>query len=284
MFLVEPNRMESLWGYVANFFVYPDRFKLTLETQMKHISKILVTLLLAFSFNIYSDDHVEITGMTALQCQFAEGKDMDDVVKVLDEWNEYGDDNFRDPFSAWVLTPVFVSLNDFDLDFVFLGFADSLQNIGNTEDDFRKGGQKIGEKWEKVTNCSGQSLNFNVTVREPKNSWEEGGTNFTSIQSCSLKEDKTNDDFKANDMRWSKYLDEGGFEGGVWRWWPETGSSVDTDYDYLLAASFSSIGEYGSARDNRIEAMMAGTRPEEIHDCNTPRLYQSTNVRLRQAE
>ena len=248
------------------------------------IKIIYIAIIVAISNLSYADDHIEITGMTALQCQFEEGKDMDDVMKVLDEWNEYADENFREDFSAWVLTPVFVSSNDFDLDFVFLGFADSLRSIGVVEDDFRDGGQKIGEKWEKATNCAGQSLNFNVTVREPKNPWVDGGTNYTSIQSCSLKEGKTNDDFTANDMRWSKYLDEGGFEGGVWRWWPETGSSIDTDFDYLLAASFSSIGEYGSARDNRLEAMMAGTRPEEIHDCNTPRLYQSTNVRLRLAQ
>ena len=26
--------------------------------------------------------------------------------------------------------------------------------------------------------------------------------------------------------------------------------------------------------------MFAGTRPDEIHDCDTPRLYKSINVRL----
>jgi len=30
--------------------------------------------------------------------------------------------------------------------------------------------------------------------------------------------------------------------------------------------------------------MMNGTRPEEIHNCNTPRLYESTNIRLVQPE
>ena len=244
------------------------------------IKLILLTFVLA-SFNyIYADDHVEIAGMEAIQCSFEDGKDMDDAMRVISEWKKYGDDNFGAPYSAWVLTPIFRSNSDFTNDFIFLGFADSLANLGKAQDDFQRGALMIGERWEKVTNCSGQSLNFNVEVRAPKNQWVEGGVHYTSVQSCSLKEGKSNSDFKPNDITWNKYLDEGGFEGGVWRWWPETGSATDTDFDYLLAASFSSVEEYGRARDNRLQAMFAGTRPDEIHDCNTPRLYKSINVRL----
>tara|TARA_B100000965_G_C19594082_1_gene759321 strand:+ start:2881 stop:3630 length:750 start_codon:yes stop_codon:yes gene_type:complete len=249
------------------------------------MKKIITIGLLLFSINfVYSDDHITIGGMNALQCQFADGKDMDDVMNVLDEWNEYGDENFSEPFSAWVMTPVYMSNADFDLDFVFLGFADSLSSIGKAEDEFRKGGQRIGEKWERVTDCSGMSLNMNVEARSPKNDWVEGGINYTMIQSCSFKDGKSANDLQANDAVWNKYLDESGFEGGYWRWWPETGSPTDTDYDYLLAVDFSSIEQYGASRDNRLQAMMAGTRPDEIHECNTPRLYESTNIRLRQAD
>ena len=249
------------------------------------MKKIITIGLLLFSINfVYSDDHITIGGMNALQCQFADGKDMDDVMNVLDEWNEYGDENFSEPFSAWVMTPVYMSNADFDLDFVFLGFADSLSSIGKAEDEFRKGGQRIVEKWERVTDCSGMSLNMNVEARSPKNDWVEGGINYTMIQSCSFKDGKSANDLQANDAVWNKYLDESGFEGGYWRWWPETGSPTDTDYDYLLAVDFSSIEQYGASRDNRLQAMMAGTRPDEIHECNTPRLYESTNIRLRQAD
>jgi hypothetical protein len=250
------------------------------------MNKIFISIIIFLSSisSLHADDHIEIAGMVAMQCQFEDGKDMDDVMKVLDEWSEYGDENFSELFNAWILTPVYMSTSDFDLDFVFLGFADSLGAIGKAEDEFRKGGQKIGEKWERVTNCSGQALNFNVEARAPKNEWVEGYVNYTSIESCSLKEGKTNNDLKANDELWNNYLDEAGFEGGYWRWWPETGSPTNNDFDYLLAVDFSSIEEYGNARDSRIESMMAGTRPEQIHDCNTPRLYESTNVRLRLAE
>ena len=69
---------------------------------MKQI--ITIALLFATLSFVYADDHIEIAGMAALQCQFADGKDMDDVMNVLDEWDEYGDENFSEPFSAWVMT------------------------------------------------------------------------------------------------------------------------------------------------------------------------------------
>tara|TARA_Y100001970_G_scaffold280235_1_gene388871 strand:- start:738 stop:1496 length:759 start_codon:yes stop_codon:yes gene_type:complete len=244
------------------------------------IKIILLTVLFSAFHAIYADDHIEIGGMAAMQCQIAEGSDMDDVMKVLAEWDEYGDENFSEPFSAWVMTPVYMSNIDFNLDFVFLGFAETLASVGRAEDEFRKGGARIGAKWERVTNCSGMSLNLNVEGRAPKNGWVEGATGYTMIQSCSFKEGKTVDDLQANDKIWNKYLDDSGFEGGYWRWWPESGSPTETDYDYLLAVSFSSVEEYGASRDNRLKAMMNDTRPEEVHECNTPRLYESTNIRL----
>ena len=84
------------------------------------------------------------------------------------------------------------------------------------------------------------------------------------VQSCSLNEGNSNADFKANDKIWNGYLDDGGFKAGVWRWWPETGSSIDTDYDYLLAAYFPTVEDYGAARDGRLQAMLSGTRPAEF--------------------
>ena len=244
--------------------------------------------LLILTFSIFSmsflnaDDHIEFGGLAAIQCQFADGRDMDDVMKVLDEWNEYGDENFSQPFSAWVMTPVYMSNTDVDLDFVFLGFADSLASVGKAEDEFRKGGQKIAEKWERVTDCSGMSLNLNIEARTPKNDWIEGATTYTMIQSCSLKDGMTVNDLQANDKVWNKYLDEAGYEGGYWRWWPETGAPTETDYDYLVAVSFTDIEQYGGSRENRLRGMMDGSRPELVHDCDIPRLYESTNIRLRQ--
>ena len=47
---------------------------------------ILITFALTVFSYVYADDHIEITGMEAIQCKFEEGKDMDDVMKVISEY------------------------------------------------------------------------------------------------------------------------------------------------------------------------------------------------------
>ena len=74
------------------------------------------------------------------------------------------------------------------------------------------------------------------------------GVTYASIRTCSLSEGKSVADLPANDSIWNKYLDDYGFEGGVWRWWPETGSATTFTHDYWNVASFRSVEEYGAGR------------------------------------
>lgn len=244
------------------------------------IKIIILGFLISFMNLTFADDHIEMSAMEGLQCNFQEGKDMDDVMKVISEWNKFGDKNFGAPYSAWILTPLYRSTTDYSFDFMFLGFTNSFGELGRVQDDFLNGASKIAAKWESVTDCSGQSMNLNVEARAPKTPWELGGVGYTSIQSCSLKEGRAVADLEENDKVWNKYLDAGDFKGGIWRWWPETGSPTSITHDYWVVASFDSVEEYGNGRDSMYAAMMANTRPEEIHNCDTPRLYQSSNIRL----
>ena len=107
---------------------------------------ILISICLSFLNLANADDHVEFGAMEGLQCNFADGKDMDDVMKVISEWNEYGDENFSAPYSAWIFTPVYRTNSDFDFDFMFLGFTTSMQEMGKVQDDWQAGGSKIEEK------------------------------------------------------------------------------------------------------------------------------------------
>ena len=251
---------------------------------MKKIKILLIALSVSFLSTLNADDHIQISAMEGLQCNFQDGKDMDDVMKVISEWNEYGDENFSEPYNAWIFTPVYRTNSDFDFDFMFLGFTQSMQAMGKVQDDWQAGGSRIEEKWARATDCAGQSLSINVEVRSPSYSWEEDGVTYASIRSCSFKEGKSTDDLASNDKVWNQYLDQYGFEGGVWRWWPETGSATTFTHDYWNVASFKSVEEYGAGRDARLQAMMADTRPEQIHTCDTPRLYKATNIRLEQQE
>ena len=50
----------------------------------------LLTLFLSFIGIAQADDHVELAAMEGLQCNFADGKDMDDVMKVMLPGIAYG--------------------------------------------------------------------------------------------------------------------------------------------------------------------------------------------------
>ena len=83
---------------------------------MNKIKIALLSLLISFGGLITADDHNQYPptfSMEGLQCNLAEGKDMDDAMKVIAKWKDYGDENFSAPYNAWILTAVYASKSDF---------------------------------------------------------------------------------------------------------------------------------------------------------------------------
>ena len=72
------------------------------------MKKIILTIMLFISSisTTFADDHLTTYAMEALQCNFADRKDMDDVMDVLEEWKELADENSW-PYNAWTLTPLY---------------------------------------------------------------------------------------------------------------------------------------------------------------------------------
>ncbi|MEC7918435.1 MAG: hypothetical protein VX720_06625, partial [Pseudomonadota bacterium] len=68
--------------------------------------------------------------------------------------------------------------------------------------------------------------------------------------------------------------------GGVYRWWPGPGSPTSFEGDFYLAMGFESHEAFGKYRDDRMNSARAGTMPEGILNCDMPRIYSATNVRL----
>ena len=104
--------------------------------------------------------------MEALQCNFADRKDMDDVMDVLEEWKELADENSW-PYNAWTLTPLYYSESDTPFDFGWMGYTQNMQELGKVQDSFSEVAQETFAKWQKTTDCSGQSLFRVIEAREP---------------------------------------------------------------------------------------------------------------------
>ena len=58
------------------------------------LSAVLSAVFFIFSINLSSDDHTSPTfvPVEAFACNYSSGKDMDDLMRVVDEWNEYVND------------------------------------------------------------------------------------------------------------------------------------------------------------------------------------------------
>ena len=152
--------------------------------------KLLSAIILASFLSVMNaDDHRPTTfAMEALQCNFQEGKDMDDAMKVISEWRVLADKNFTVPYNAWTLTPLYTSETDFPYAFAWMGFTQNMTDMGTMQDTFQEVGQKTFAKWQKVTDCAGQSLFRVVEARAPKYAFAEGQIGYMAISSCSFKE------------------------------------------------------------------------------------------------
>ena len=101
---------------------------------MNLISKALLPLILTLSFYISADDHVESPTFIPVEgfaCNYAPGKDMDDLMKVTEEWNDYVDDSDV-KYSAWIFSTYFYSEEE-TADFFWIGASPTWEDLGRAQ-------------------------------------------------------------------------------------------------------------------------------------------------------
>ena len=78
---------------------------------MQLIKKALLPVIFfSISFNSYSDDHVQpmIVPMEHFACNYNKGKDRDDDLKVVEEWNDFLDES-NVSYSGYFLDPYYTN-------------------------------------------------------------------------------------------------------------------------------------------------------------------------------
>ena len=197
---------------------------------------------------IHADDHLPVSyGMEGYQCNFEEGKDINDVVNFTSrDLNPYADKNWKSAYNGFVLTPFLRAGNEATFDFGWVGFTNSHKDMGIVQDSwFSEKAEKTSAKWDSISDCGSQGYYMAIEARAPSVPFEEGETSFWEIRSCSFVDGKSAEDLKANDKVWNDYNDKRGFTGGVWRWWPGPGTSNSSEIDFLLNVTYNSWEEYG---------------------------------------
>ena len=253
-----------------------------LEDYMQKILKVfLISTLVSFCSLSYSDNHIPTFGpMEAFGCNFSENRDMNDLMRVVKEWNKYSDTTGTN-YSAWVLTPYYFNSSETH-DIYWIGFSSDFEEMGRaSEVMLTEEGSKINDKFNSVVPCDEHSLWGTEVIRAPK---APVGDGYLTISDCTLSEGANREAVLAADEKWNAYLDQQSAVGGIYRWYPGTGvSSTEFTADFLLASTTDSLQSWGKAAERNVNGggnMVAVGLYGELMTCSDQRVYSAKNVRL----
>ena len=116
---------------------------------MKYWVNTMLSLLvvIAMSPAQAQQDMPQLGAIESWGCQMNEGKSMSDLMKVVDDWNEWSDENGLDAYTAWVLNPIFKANADFAREAGWFGYTPSFTEMGKGLHAWMTKGQKLNERF-----------------------------------------------------------------------------------------------------------------------------------------
>ena len=251
---------------------------------MAKTSKLLIASLstIFLSFSVLSNDaEPTFVPVEGFACNYAPGRDMDDLMKVVNEWNEYVDESDVQ-YSAWVFSTYFYS-DEETADFFWIGASPTWEELGKTQTLMMEPeGQKLSNKFNRVTPCSDHTNWGYENVREFQS---EDGDNqgVTSIVWCSLTEGTTYEQVLAADKKFNEYADSMNMKGGAGRWYPGSGIPSRFDADFLWSQDADNHIEWGKAVDRAVNGggnQVFQSIYGELMTCENRAVYNVTAVRM----
>ena len=99
---------------------------------MKYWVNTMLSLLvvIAMSPAQAQQDMPQLGAIESWGCQMNEGQSMSDLMKVVDDWNEWSDENGLDAYTAWVLNPIFKANADFAREAGWFGYTPNFTEMG----------------------------------------------------------------------------------------------------------------------------------------------------------
>ena len=139
-------------------------------------------------------------------CKMNDGQSMKDLMKVVDDWNEWSDDQGISTYTAWVLNPIFSANADFvGGDSIWFGYSPSFTEMGKTLQTWAIEGRKLNERFNEVWSCSSNSEYATLLVRPLSDGPSSAVVSFSD---CTLNEGVISPDLTAAAARWNAYLDQ----------------------------------------------------------------------------
>lgn len=178
----------------------------------------------------------------AFYCNYQDGKDMGDLMKVAGRFSDWADDNFTD-YSAWLLTPSFGQLEELP-DVIWLGSNTSGDSMGKGQDAYRAGGADVQKEFDKVVDCGAHVLASSIQVHAPDGPPGDGVVMFSQ---CSIAEGSDWSKAVTAQKRYAAAMRAIGAKNSNWMFFPMLGGPSDANFDYWGVATFNNWTEYFAA-------------------------------------
>jgi len=249
----------------------------------KTLATLISACLIAAAGTAAADSH-ESEGpsfrpIEAFACNYNDGKGPADLEEANAEWNEWMDDEGQDDYFAATMTPNYYGEWPFDV--AWIGVWRDGNAMGTGTDLWISEGGELGAAYGEILTCAAHTNFASQKVQEAPDTGEEGdGTFVVAFSNCSVKEDKTFDEYLAATEEWGTYAAENGIHESAWVWWPIYGES-DNDYDFKIVTAMPDHTTAGANWQLYSEGHFRKSNElfRDVVDCDIGRVYDAKVVR-----
>lgn len=250
---------------------------------MKMTLRMLVPAALLFAATASLADHHETEAqyvpVHTWTCTFKDGKTMNDLNPVIDQWNEWMDDNGADDYSAITVMPHYFGQQVFDVG--WLGVWKDGNAMGRGTDMWVNSGAETAANFWEVLDCQSHT-NYATMVLSSAPEDEEDDKNFVlTFSDCSVTDGNEFSDVMSALGEWITYQEEEGFEFGAYVMFPVYGATEE-DYDFKLVQSYDDHATLGAVYEQMGNGGHWRKRAELLGDsldCNSARVYNAVEQR-----
>ncbi|MDX1515431.1 MAG: hypothetical protein R3288_01255 [Woeseiaceae bacterium] len=232
-----------------------------------------------------ADEHesaATFSPVEAFTCNYNDDMGPDDLDEVIEDWNEFLDDEGVTTYWASTLVPYYYGAESFD--FGWLGAWQTGAAMGEGTDMWLAKGREFERRFDEVATCD-THVNFAATmIKKPAS--EASPDNFVLLFSdCNVHDGVDFGNVMEATGAWAAYQAEAGYENGTWMMFAAFGGG-DAEYDFKLVDAFdnfAAVGRmydlYGNGRGFEKHGELVG----ELYECDESRVYLAT-VRRRMPE
>ena len=215
------------------------------------MNKIIFAAVFIAAASAYADHHAQVPvygGVSALACDYVEGRDIDDLLQVSEKWNGWAAKNFSKVYTGNVLTPHYYDESAADV--YWVGFSPSFTDQGIVQREWQTKGAKMQEEFDSVMTCKSHSQFAWVQVRDESGDTDTGIVDFSA---CKMSPGTTRAELAAADTQMGEFLSKVESSVRIYRWYPLQGTGEESrGIDYFQANWHESLEAKGSNSDKLV--------------------------------